>query len=99
MSDPTPSPPAWRQLAVVVAGLTALLVVLLTAFALPPLHSGPHDLPVAIAGSDGDGDSALAAELDGRGYTVSTADDAAAARELILDRKVYGAIVLDDAGR
>lgn len=97
MSEPTPSPPAWRQLAVVVAGLTALLVVLLTAFALPPLHSGPHDLPVAIAGEAGDG--GLAAELDARGFTVTTVDDTAAARDLILDREVYGAIVLDDAGR
>jgi hypothetical protein len=92
---PDPIPPGARQIAVVVAGLTALLVVLLTAFALPPLHSGPHDLPVAMTGTDSD----LAAELDAHGYAVTTAADAAVARELILDREVYGAVVLDGAGR
>ncbi|RIQ20924.1 hypothetical protein [Jiangella rhizosphaerae] len=97
MSDPTPSPlPAWRQLAIVVTGLTVLLVVLLSAFALPPLHSGPHDLPVAIAG---DGDDGLAAELDGQGYAVTEAADTDAARALLLDRAAYGAIVLDATGR
>lgn len=97
MSEPTPSPPpAWRQLAVVVAALTALLIALLSAFALPPLHSGPHDVPIAVAGGD------LTAELDAGApgaFAVTPVDDADAARALILDREVYGAFVLGPTGR
>lgn len=104
MSDPTPSPPpAWRQLAIVVAGLTVLLLGLLSAFALPPLHSGPNDVPLAVAGGsghgDGDGDQGLAAELDARGLDVTSVVDADAARALVLDRQAYGAILLDPSGR
>ncbi|PZF80167.1 hypothetical protein [Jiangella anatolica] len=94
MPEPTP-PPAWRQLALLVAALTALLIALLSAFALPPLHSGPNDVPIAVAGGD------LTAELDTRApgaYAVTPVDDAEAARALILDREVYGAILLDAAG-
>ncbi|SDU84105.1 hypothetical protein [Jiangella alkaliphila] len=103
MPEPTPSPPppGWRQLAAVVAGLTALLVVLLSAFALPPLHSEPHDVPVAVAGAPGDAAAVteVAADLDARGYAVTAAADADEARALILDREVYGAFVLDATGR
>lgn len=94
MPDRTPSPPAWRRLAVTVAGLTTLLARLLSAFALPPLHSGPHDVPVAIAGAD----RGLAAELAARGYAVTTAANADTARALLLDRDLYGAFVLDATG-
>ncbi|WP_116947473.1 hypothetical protein [Jiangella endophytica] len=96
MSEPTPSPPAWRQLAAVVAGLTLLLLALLSAFALPPLHSGANDVPIAVGGGD------LTAELDARepgGYAVTTVADADEARALILDREVYGAFLLDSTGR
>ncbi|MEO3767015.1 hypothetical protein [Streptomyces sp. B8F3] len=34
----------------IVGILTALLVVLLSAFALPPLHAGPHHVPLAVGG-------------------------------------------------
>ncbi|WP_053205224.1 hypothetical protein [Jiangella muralis] len=95
MPEQTPSPPAWRQLAAVIAGLTVLLVALLSAFALPPLHSGPNDVPIAVAGDEG----GLAGELETHGFAVTPAADADAARALILDREAYGAILLDASGR
>ncbi|TDE11784.1 hypothetical protein [Jiangella asiatica] len=97
---PESEPAGWRQVTVVVGGLAALVVVLLSAFALPPLHSGPHDVPVAVVGDPvavQDVADGLEAAQPG-GYAVTSAENAARARELILDREAYGALVLGESG-
>lgn len=89
----------WRQVAVVVGGLAALMTVLLSAFALPPLNSGPHDIPLAVVGTPAtiqDVTERLEAAQPG-GFAVTAAGNSEQARELILDREVYGALVLQDA--
>ncbi|WP_026876390.1 hypothetical protein [Jiangella gansuensis] len=89
----------WRQVAAVVGGLAVLMTVLLSAFALPPLNSGPHDIPLAVVGTPAatqDVTDRLDAAQPGA-YAVTAAGDAEHARELILDREVYGALVLEDA--
>ncbi|MCZ4098706.1 MULTISPECIES: hypothetical protein [unclassified Streptomyces] len=40
-----------RKLVLVVLGLAALITTMLCAFALPSLHSGPHRIPIGIAGT------------------------------------------------
>lgn len=92
MSGPT-SPPTstgWARIAAVVGALSALLIVLLSAFALPPLHSGPHKVPLAVAGEPAGG-----RELASRtgAYELTTVGSAEQARQRILDREAYGALV------
>ncbi|TDE14311.1 ABC transporter permease [Jiangella asiatica] len=91
-ADMSPSP--WPTVAGAVVLLTAVLSVLLTAFAWPSVRSSAHDLPIAVAGP------AAAAEqvgvvLDERlpdAFEITEVADTAAAEQLIRDREVYGAI-------
>jgi hypothetical protein len=47
----TPPPTEWRRVAGGVVLLTAVMAAMLTAFALPPLHAGPNQIPIAVVGS------------------------------------------------
>ncbi len=79
------------RVAIAVALLQAIFVL---AYVLPGRDAQPHDLPVAVVGS-----TAVAAQVGARlekeDFRVVEAGDAAAARRLILDREVYGALLLD----
>ncbi len=90
-------PTQWGQILGIAVGLTALLTVMLAAFALPPLNSGPHNVPIAVAGPAPTA-SQLSVQLqqDRPGaFEVTEVANPADARGLILDREVYGAIVVD----
>jgi hypothetical protein len=83
--------------AVVVTLLTAMLTVVLIAFAWPAARSQPRDLPIAVAGP-----AQPAAQVKGGleqampgGFEITPVADRAAAERAIKDRDVYGAIVLD----
>ncbi|MFG2146233.1 hypothetical protein ACGFRG_18795 [Streptomyces sp. NPDC048696] len=92
----SPAPDGWRKVPILVVALTALLVAMLTAFALPAINSGPHKVPIAVAGPD-----AAAVKIAGQlekakpgGFRIRTLPDARAARERIDDRDIYGAVVV-----
>ncbi|MGW4163328.1 hypothetical protein [Streptomyces sp. NPDC004788] len=90
------SPSPWPTVARAVALLTAIISVLLTAFAWPSVRSSVHAVPVAVAGP-APAVRQLTAALDRRlpdGFEVTEVADAGAAEQLIRDRKVYGAIDL-----
>src|SRR5882757_1442817 len=84
-------------LVVVVTLLTAILTVLLIAFAWPSSRSEPRDLPLAVAGPQA-AVSQVSGMLEQRSpgaFDVHPVTDRAAAVQAIEDRDVYGAIVLD----
>ncbi len=86
-------------LVAVITLLTALLTVLLIAFAWPAARSEPRDVPLAVAGP-GPAVAQVKAGLDQAmpgGFDVTAVPDRAAAVQLIQDRDAYGAIVLDSA--
>lgn len=89
-----PEPPAdagiGKTLAVVL-GLTALLAVMLLAFALPAAHTGPQGIRVAAVGSPATMDR-LSQQADG--FRIERYPNASAARAAILDRTVDGAVVV-----
>lgn len=98
--DQPAGPTSWRRVIGFGFGFAVLVGVLVTAFAWPPAESAPRDVPVAVVGSaaatdqlERQLDEAMPDALDLRG-----APDADAARRLIEERKVYGAIVLEPAG-
>jgi hypothetical protein len=84
-------------LVAVVTLLTALLTVLLIAFAWPAARSEPRDVPLAVVGPE----PAVAQVAKGLeqampgGFELSAVPDRAAAVRKIEDREVYGAVVLD----
>jgi CheY-like chemotaxis protein len=84
-------------LVVVITLLTALLTVLLIAFAWPAARSEPRDVPLAVVGPE----PAVAQVAKGLeqtmpgGFELTAVPDRAAAVQKIEDRDVYGAIVLD----
>ncbi|MFI7634061.1 hypothetical protein [Nonomuraea sp. NPDC049400] len=93
-ADTPPSP--WPRVAGAVVLLTAIISVLLTAFAWPSVRSSVHDVPIAVAGPAAAVKrvtAVLGQRLPG-GFEVSEVADTAAAERLIRDRKVYGAIDL-----
>jgi len=86
-------------LVAVVLLLTAVLTVLLIAFAWPAARSAPRDVPIAVAGPSqavGQVQAGLEQAMPG-GFEITPVADRAAAVQKIGDRDVYGAIVLDSA--
>ena len=91
---PAPRSSPWARVAAVVALLTILVGVLLTAFAWPAARSAVHDVPIAVAGSAEQVErvsTQLSERLPG-GFEVTAVADTAAAEAAIFDREVYGAI-------
>ncbi|MGW8357246.1 ABC transporter permease [Streptomyces wedmorensis] len=87
-------PSSWPTVARTVVLLTALVSVLLTAFAWPSVRSHVHDVPIAVAGPPA-AVKQVSAALDQRlpdGFAITEVADTPAAERLIRDREVYGAI-------
>lgn len=92
-------PPAARAAGIVV-GLCAVIAIVALAFALPAAKSGPHDVPIGIAGPQA-ANGQLAATLDERApgaFAVTYYPGEEQLREAIADRHVYGGISLGPDG-
>ncbi|MGC5248034.1 ABC transporter permease [Gordonia sp. DT219] len=79
-----------------VFGLTAVVSILLLAFALPGVHAKPNDVPLAVVGSPA-ATAHIADGLEARqpgAFDVMTVADEAQARQQILDREIEGALVV-----
>ncbi|MEU8109346.1 hypothetical protein AB0C18_37130 [Nonomuraea muscovyensis] len=91
-ADTPPSP--WPTVATAVVLLTAIISVLLTAFAWPSVRSSVHGVPIAVAGPAAAVEqvrTALGRRLPD-GFEITVVADTAAAERLIRGREVYGAI-------
>ncbi|WP_394552880.1 ABC transporter permease [Agromyces sp. MMS24-JH15] len=94
-SPHTPHTPIGRVVGLAL-GLAALVAVVVLAFAWPSVTAEPHDLPIAIVGSD----EAVAAVSDAvdeaqpGAIELQQVDDRDAAVDAIEARTAYGAIVL-----
>ncbi|MFD9669064.1 ABC transporter permease [Rhodococcus sp. NPDC059968] len=75
-----------------ILGIAVLLALMVMAFALPASNSAPHHVPVGVVAPWVQAQQ-LARGLDG--FEVSEYSDAAAAREAIEHRDIYGAVVVD----
>ncbi|MEU6832999.1 hypothetical protein ABZ894_30500 [Nocardia beijingensis] len=93
-------PSRWPTVAGAVLLLTAIVSVLLAAFAWPSVRSSVHDVPIAVAGPSAavaPVRAALDRQLPG-GFVITEVADTAAAEQLVRDRRVYGAIDLGSGG-
>lgn len=95
-----PGRSGWGRVLAMGLGLAAIIGALVTAFAWPAVESQPRDIPIAVVGPP-EAAAQVEQQLDTAvpgGFAVEAATDPEAARQLIRDREVYGAIVLDPAG-
>ncbi|GIF25668.1 hypothetical protein BJ973_003947 [Actinoplanes tereljensis] len=86
----------WTHVAGVVALLSIVISLLVTAFAWPAARSAVHDIPIAVAGpaaATAQVTAALEQRLPG-GFDITPVADTAAAEAAINNREVYGAIDL-----
>lgn len=100
MTTPT-NASGWKEVTGLVLGLTALITVLLVAFAWPPSEMEPRNLPVAVAGPPGAAEQVAAHLGTGLGedaLDVTAVDSREAAVAAIRAREVYGAIVMSGQG-
>ncbi|MET7419368.1 hypothetical protein [Dactylosporangium sp. NPDC005555] len=91
---PTAPRSAWPRVGAIVLLLTALLSLIMIAFAWPATRSSVHDIPIAVAGPPA-ATAQVAQQLQAKrpgAFDVTVVDGTAAAEKLILDRDVYGAI-------
>ncbi|MFF5477718.1 ABC transporter permease [Streptomyces sp. NPDC012935] len=93
-------PTGARLAFMVAAALAVVQLVVVIAFAWPGARSGPHDVPIVVAGQ-GQAATAVSGHLE-KGepgaFDITRLADEAAAREAILDRDAYAAVVADPAG-
>ncbi|WP_432980747.1 hypothetical protein [Dactylosporangium sp. CA-233914] len=86
----------WGKVAGIVLLLTALLSLIMVAFAWPATRSSLHDIPLAVAGPP-QAAAQVVSQLESKragAFDVTVVGDTAAAERMIKDRKVYGAIDL-----
>ncbi|MGB3686322.1 MAG: hypothetical protein WA991_10915 [Ornithinimicrobium sp.] len=82
-------------------GLTALVMVILTAFAYPATHAEANNIPIAVVGPEPavlELSTRLARQGDGDAFEVQTLTDRDAARSAVDRREIYGAIVVGPQG-
>lgn len=93
-------PPAARAAGIVIA-LSAVVAIVALAFALPAAKSGPHDVPIGVAGPQA-ANGRIAAMLDERApgaFAVTYYPGEDALRDAIADRQVYGGLTVGPDGR
>lgn len=98
MATRTTDPPT--TLVAIVLGLTAMVALMLSAFAFPSLNSGPDDLPLAVSGPDRATTQVVEAlEKQAPGtFDVRLYDTEAEAAEAITDREAVGGIAVGSKG-
>lgn len=82
-----------RKLIAVLFGLTAVVTLMLCAFALPSIHSGPAEVPVGVTGSQDAADQ-LSQRLDSGTWDVTVYHDTESLTSAIEDRDVIGGIAV-----
>ncbi|MFD5555921.1 DUF3533 domain-containing protein [Streptomyces sp. NPDC127068] len=87
--------------ALLVVGVVALQLLFITSYVGALHHPKPTDVPFAVAApaAAADRTTARLSALPGDPLDTRTVPDAAAARNQVLDREVYGALLVDPTGR
>lgn len=86
-------PGSTRKLIAVLLGLTAVVTLMLCAFALPSVNSGPHGMPVGLTGNR-TAVQALEHKLDSSQWDVTVYDDSDALASAIKNRDITGGIAV-----
>ncbi|WP_328875403.1 hypothetical protein OHT76_37975 [Streptomyces sp. NBC_00287] len=82
-----------RKLVAVLLGLTAVVTLMLCAFALPSVNSGPHEMPADVTGTHATAEE-LAHKLNGSEWDVTVYDNTDALASAIKERDITGGIAV-----
>ncbi|MFC5835300.1 hypothetical protein [Nonomuraea insulae] len=96
LAGPSPAT-AVRMLLGVIIGLTAVVVVMLCAFALPSVKGGPNHVPLGLAGPQ-PATQALQKGLDADAWDVKLYPDPQALQAAIKQRDISGGLALGAGG-
>jgi hypothetical protein len=98
-------PTGTRLVIGLIVGVVAAQALMLFAFAWPASNGGPREVPIAVAGPPeavGQIEQGLASvpsrDADVPAFEVVRVEDEEAATEAIMDREVYGAVVVGPSG-
>lgn len=80
-----------RKLALVVLGLAALVTTMLSAFALPSVHGGPHRVPIGVTGPQ-QAVKAFQENADGHAWDVRDYQTPAAVQSAIQEHDIAGGL-------
>jgi hypothetical protein len=96
-TTPSPSPGPGGKLVAVVLGLTALVVAMLVAFALPAVNGGPREIPIGVAGP-AQATEGLEKVAGGTEWEVTRFDSGPALAAAVEDREIVGGISVAQGG-
>lgn len=96
-NDAGDGPRAARKLLGAVIGLTAVVVVMLCAFALPSVKGGPHHMPLGLTGPQ-QATQTLRDGLNGEAWDVTSYPDPQALQTAIKQRDIVGGLALGTGG-
>lgn len=91
---------AWPRVAALAGALVLLVTVMVTAFVWPAVAGAPREIPLGLVAT-ADQAAALGAAVEHAepgAFAVTVYGDAAAARNAIEEREVYGALVIGPDG-
>lgn len=88
----------WRFILSLVVILTAILAIMMAAFALPAVHSGIHQVPIGVIVKDETTYQKLSNSLQEKGFKVKRYTTAQETVKAIQERKAYGAFLVDTSG-
>lgn len=88
----------WRFILSLVVILTAILAIMMAAFALPAVHSGIHQVPIGVIARDDATYQKLNDSLQEKGFKVKRYTTTQETVKAIQDRKAYGAFFVDTSG-
>lgn len=100
-APPVHEPPAAIRATGIVVALTVVLAIVALAFALPAVHTAPHDVPIGAAGPQaaaGQIEATIEQHAPGA-FAITYYPGEAALRDAIRNRDVYGGMAFGDDGR
>ena len=88
-----------KRLVAIVLGLTAVIALMLLAFATPAINSGPHEVPIAVSGPEqATAPITQMLEQQGQTFAPTTFGTAEEAAEAIVQREAVGGIAVSPQG-
>lgn len=88
----------WRFILSLVVILTAILAIMMAAFALPAVHSGVHQVPIGIIEKNDAIYDKISQSLQAKGFNVTRFNTEKTAVNAMKERKAYGVYAIDPSG-
>lgn len=89
---------SWKFILGLTVALTAILSIMMTAFSMPAVNSGIHQVPIGLIAPDDATYQKLATPLKDKGFKVEQYQSLNTVKDQVDQRKIYGAIALSDTG-